>query len=133
MISKRNVLRTLVVEDNASFRESLISLLGGCFSTMVFEKASSGEEALNKIHEFPPQLVFLDIHLPGQNGLQLSKTLRSKYKNAVIVILTNHDGPEYRQAANQCGADFFISKGGSSVDEIMNIVNTIVTGTGVGH
>ena len=127
------MLRTLVVEDNIGFRESLINLLGDCFSTMVFEKASSGEEALNKLHQFPPQLVFVDIHLPGQNGLQLSKTLRSKYKNAVIVILTNHDGPEYRQAANQCGANFFVSKGSSSVDEILGIVKTIVAGTGLQH
>ena len=127
------MLRTLVVEDNLGFRESLITLLGGCFSTMVFEKASSSEEALTILNQFPPQLVFVDIHLPGQNGLQLSKTLRSKYKNAVIVILTNHDGPEYRLAANQCGADFFVSKGSSSVDEILGIVKTIVAGTGLSH
>jgi DNA-binding NarL/FixJ family response regulator len=122
------MLRTLVVEDNAGFRESLITLLGGHFSTMVFEKASSSEEALDKLPQFPPELVFIDIHLPGKNGLQLSKTLRSQYKNAVIVILTNHDGPEYRQAANQCGADFFVSKGGSSVEEILGIVKTIAAG-----
>ena len=127
------MLRTLVVEDNIGFRESLITLLGGSFSTMVFEKASSSEEALNKLRQFPPQLAFVDIHLPGQNGLQFSKTLRSKYKNAVIVILTNHDGPEYRQAASQCGADFFVSKGGSTVDEILGIVNGIVTGTEFQH
>jgi len=127
------MFRTLVVEDNTGFRELLIALLEGNFSTMVFEKASSSEEALNKLHQFPPQLVFVDIHLPGQNGLQLSKTLRSKYKNAVIVILTNHDGPEYRQAANQCGADFFVSKGNSSVDEILGIVKTIMAGTGLNH
>ena len=123
------MLRTLVVEDNIGFRDSLISLLGGSFSTMVFEKASSSEEALNKLHQFPPQLAFVDIHLPGQNGLQFSRTLRSKYKSTVIVILTNHDGPEYRQAASQCGADFFVSKGSSSVDEILGIVNGIVSGT----
>jgi DNA-binding NarL/FixJ family response regulator len=127
------MFRTLVVEDNTGFRELLIALLEGNFSTMVFEIASSGEEALNKLHHFPPQLVFVDIHLPGQNGLQLSKTLRSKYKNAAIVILTNHDGPEYRQAANYCGANFFVSKGSSSVDEILGIVKTIVAGTGLNH
>jgi DNA-binding NarL/FixJ family response regulator len=127
------MLRTLVVEDNANFRESLISLLGGSFSTMVFEKASSSEEALNKLDRFPPQLVFVDIHLPGQNGLQLSKTLRSKYENAIIVILTNHDGPEYRQAADQSGANFFISKGTSSVEEILSIVKSVVAGSKLSH
>ena len=127
------MFRTLVVEDNIGFRDSLITLLGGSFSTMVFEKASSSEEALDKLHQFPPQLVFVDIHLPGQNGLQLSKTLRSKYKNAVIVILTNHDGPEYRQAASQSGADFFVSKGSFSVDDILGIARSVVSGAELHH
>lgn len=128
--TRRKMLKTLVVEDNARFRESLIGLLGGRFSTLIFEKAASSEEALLKVSGFSPQLIFVDIQLPGQSGLQLSKTLRSKYRNAVIVILTSHDGPEYRQAANQCGANFFISKGGSSVDEILNVVESVVTATG---
>ena len=127
------MFKTLVVEDNAAFQESLISLLGGHFSAMVFEKASSGEEALTKFHQFSPQLVFVDIQLPGQNGLQLSKTLRSRNRNAVIVILTNHDGPEYRKAADQCGANFFLSKGGSSLDDILGIVETVVTERSAGH
>ena len=120
--------KTLVVEDHVGFRESLVGLLGGCFSTMIIEKAASGEEALIKTNRFSPNLIFLDIHLPGLNGLQLSKTLRSRDKNAVIVILTNHDGQEYRQAAYQCGANFFISKGESAVDEIIDVAETVVIG-----
>jgi DNA-binding NarL/FixJ family response regulator len=118
--------KTLVIEDHAGFRESLIGLLGGRFSTMIIEKAASSEEALVKTSRFSPNLIFVDIQLPGQNGLQLSKTLRSKNKNAVIVVLTNHDGPEYRQAAYQCGADFFISKCESSVDEILSVAERVV-------
>lgn len=128
-IARGKMFKTLVVEDNKAFRESLIGMLEGHFSTLVFEKAASSEEALLKLSRFSPELIFVDIQLPGQNGLQLSKTLRSKYEKAVIVILTNHDGPEYRQAATQCGANFFISKGGSSVDEILDVVETVVTGS----
>ena len=125
--------KTLVVEDHAGFRESLVGLLGGCFSTMIIEKAASSEEALIKSNRFSPNLIFLDIHLPGLNGLELSKTLRSRDKSAVIVILTNHDGREYRQAAYQCGADFFISKGESAVDEILSVAETVVTGAHAPH
>jgi DNA-binding NarL/FixJ family response regulator len=127
------MFRTLVVEDNAAFRQSLIGMLEGHFSTLVLEKATSSEEALSKLSRFSPELIFVDIHLPGQNGLQLSKILRSRYEKAVIVILTNHDGPEYRQAATQCGANFFISKGGSSVDEILKVVETVVAGSETHH
>lgn len=123
------MFRTLVVEDNAVFRDFLIGMLEGHFSKLVFEKAASSEEALLKSSRFSPELVFVDIQLPGQNGLQLSKMLRSKYEKAVIVILTNNDGPEYRQAATQCGANYFISKGGSSVDEILSVVQAVVNGS----
>jgi DNA-binding NarL/FixJ family response regulator len=131
--ARGKMFRTLVVEDNAAFRDSLIGMLEGHFSTLVFEKAASSEEALLKLSRFSPELVFVDIQLPGQNGLQLSKTLRARYEKAVIVILTNHDDPEYRQAATQCGANFFISKGGSSVDEILDVVETVVTDRRLHH
>jgi DNA-binding NarL/FixJ family response regulator len=127
------MLRTLVVEDNAAFREALIGMLEGHFSTLVFEKAASSEEALVKLSRFSPELIFVDIQLPGQNGLQLSKTLRSKYDKAVIVILTNHDAPEYRQAAIRSGANFFISKSGASVDEILDVVETVAGGDRCHH
>ncbi len=125
--------KTLVVEDHVGFRESLAGLLGECFSTMIIEKAASGEEALIKSNRFSPNLIFLDIHLPGLNGLQVSKTLRSRDENAVIVILTNHNSREYRQAAYQSGANFFISKGESAVDEILSVAETVVTGAHAPH
>ena len=124
--ANRKMCRTLVVEDNSAFRESLIGMLEGHFSTLVIEKAVSSEEALLKLSRFSPELIFVDIQLPGLNGLQLSKILRSKCEKAVIVVLTNHDTPEYRQAATQCGANFFISKDGSSVDEILDVVGSVV-------
>ncbi len=127
------MFKTLVVEDNEHFRESFIKLLETRFSSMAFEKASSTEEALQKIPAFLPQLVFVDIQLPGENGLQLAQKIRSSDDNTIIVMLTNHDGPEYRQAANQCGANFFISKEGASIDEIIEIVDSIVNAPSVSH
>jgi DNA-binding NarL/FixJ family response regulator len=131
--ARRKMFKTLVVEDNSAFRESLIGMLEGHFSTLVFEKAASSEEALLKLSRFSPELIFVDIQLPGDNGLHLSKILRSRYEDAVIIVLTNHDGPEYRQAAIHCGADFFISKGGSTVDEVLNAVQTVVSGSPTHH
>jgi len=130
---RKEMHKTLVVEDNSAFRESLIGMLEGRFSTLVFEKAASSEEALLKLSRFSPELVFLDIGLPGKNGLALSKILRDRFEKVVIVVLTNHDGPEYRQAATRCGANFFISKYGSTVDEIIEVVERVVGGPSIHH
>ncbi|MBW2368661.1 MAG: response regulator [Deltaproteobacteria bacterium] len=120
------MLKTLIVEKNEGFRDSLIKFLGEQFSTMAFEMASTGKEALEKFPLFCPQLVFVDIHLPGGNGLQLARRIREKNAGTVIVMLADQDGPEYRLAANKVGANHFVSKGGASVDALIGLVGAIV-------
>jgi DNA-binding NarL/FixJ family response regulator len=130
---RRKMFRTLVVEDNAAFRKTLSGMLERHFSTLVLENAASSEEALLKMSRFSPDLVFIDIHLPGRNGLQLSRILKARNEKTVIVILTNSDGLEYRQAAIHCGADYFLSKSEASVDEIIEVVETVMSGFGAHH
>jgi len=124
------MLKTLIVEKNEGFRDSLIQLLGDQFSTMTFEMASTGKEALEKFSLFCPHLVFVDIHLPGGNGLALARRIRSKNAGTVIVLLADHDGPEYRQAATNVGANHFMAKGADSVDAFIGLVGSIVEATG---
>jgi CheY-like chemotaxis protein len=62
-------LKALIVEDNDTFREAFKKRHHNDFSFMVIEEAASGDEALQKIKERPPQLIFMDIRLPGTNGL----------------------------------------------------------------
>ena len=57
-----------------------------------------------------PKIVSMDIRLRGENGLELAK---KNYHDIIIVILTNYDLPEYRQAARESMADYFVPKGSS--------------------
>jgi DNA-binding NarL/FixJ family response regulator len=57
-----------------------------------------------------PDLIFMDIKLPGENGLEVTRQIKQVYAYIVIVILTSYDIPEYRQQAFRNGADCFISK-----------------------
>jgi DNA-binding NarL/FixJ family response regulator len=57
-----------------------------------------------------PDLIFADINLPDGNGLELSRTLRSKYPRVIILILTSYDLPEYRHAASANGVNYFFPK-----------------------
>jgi len=122
------MLRVLIVEDNRIFREAFKKGLPDCFPSMVIEEAANGDEALQKIKGGPPRLVFMDIRLPGVNGLQLTQKVKEEFPNINIAIMTDYDLPEYRQAAVQYGADRFFVKNSFKWDELEALVQSISPG-----
>ena len=119
------MFQILIVEDNAPFRQSLREMLCEQFPTMRVEEAQDGEDALDKLETISAHLVFMDIKLPGQSGLEVTKTIKARYPEVRVIILTSYDLPEYREAASQYGADYFLSKGSSSREEILALVDTV--------
>ena len=91
----------------------------------IFE-AGNGEEALQKIKTKPPDLIFMDIKLPGESGLEITQKIKADYPNITIIILTSYDLPEYREAADQYQANYFLSKGSTTKENILALVNSIL-------
>ena len=116
--------KTLIVEDNAGFRATLRDLLSSRFPDMLFEESEGGEEAMERISDFSPDFVFVDIKLKGENGLELTKKIKATHSRAVVIILTAHDLPEYRQAAKENGANHFLSKDSSTAEEIWAVMDS---------
>lgn len=116
----------MLVEDNSSFREVLKDILKSRFSSMSITEAADGEEALEKIDALPPDLIFMDIRLPGKNGLEVTGNIKTDHPEIVIIILTSHDLPEYREAATRYKADHSLSKSAITTDEIFKLVNAIL-------
>lgn len=121
------MFKILIVEDNASFRKSLKEILSARFPSIIILDAADGKEALKKFDMSLPDLIFMDIKLPGESGLELTKRIKTHHPKTVIVILTIHDLPEYREAAYQCGANYFLSKGSSTGKEIVALVESIAS------
>ncbi len=122
--------RTLLVEDNLTFRQVVKDLLNYRFPSMIVEEASNGKEAMEIIDNHAPNLVLMDIKLPGENGLELTKKITTKNPAVDVIILTSYDLPEYRQAAMQNGARSFVTKGSSTIDEIADLVGNFIKGNG---
>jgi DNA-binding NarL/FixJ family response regulator len=120
------VVMALIVEDNPSFRLSLMEILRARFPAMAVTEAGSSEEALQRMESLRPDLMFVDIRLPGQNGLELAKQARKARDDLVILILTNYDLPEFREAADRHGVNYFFSKSTSSMEEILAAVGSIL-------
>jgi DNA-binding NarL/FixJ family response regulator len=122
------VFKILIVEDSAFYRQLLKEALNSRFPSMELFEAADGEEALRKIENYPPDLIFMDIKLPGESGLELTKKIKTQYPNIIIIILTAYDIPEYREAAVQAKANYFLSKGSSSKEGILKLVESILLG-----
>jgi DNA-binding NarL/FixJ family response regulator len=69
----------------------------------------------------------MDIKLPGENGLELTRRIKARYPEIRVIMLTSYDFPEYREAAGRCGAYGFLSKGSSTAEEIQDLVEGLWT------
>jgi DNA-binding NarL/FixJ family response regulator len=119
------MVKALIVEDNRSFSDGLRAALQAHFPFLMLEQAAGVREALGKIDSMRPDLILSDMRLPDGNGLGLTRTIRAAGIESVIVVLTSHDLPEYREAALGSGADHFMTKGSVSITDIFGIIGSI--------
>ena len=125
---KMTVSKVLIVEDSAIFRKLLKDTLRSQFPSMDIFEAADGKEAMQRILSDPPDLIFMDIKLPGESGLELTAKIKAKHPDVIVIILTSYDSPEYRQAADQVKANHFLSKGSSSKESILTLVESALAG-----
>ncbi len=114
--------KMLIVEDNPLFRQVFKEKLQTRFPSAIIEEAEDGNEVLRKVDIFFPEVVFMDIRLPGEGGLQLTRRIKRDYPDIQVVILTDYDLPEYREAAFQYGAAWFMTKTSVDLEEIVAFV-----------
>lgn len=112
----------LIVDDNEMFRKVFRSSLMRHLDTIDIKEAENAEEALGKISKSPPFLIFMDIQLPGENGLKLTRKVKHQHPQTSVVVCTNFDSSEYRLAADRAGADFFVSKSKIKIEELVNLI-----------
>ncbi len=128
-LSRKNekiMFKTLLVEDNLNYRDVLKSALLHRFDNLETREATGGSEALNIVDMFDPDLIIMDIDLKcGVSGLDLTKKIKYERPEIVVVILSQHDVPEYRSVAQKNGADCFFSKN-ASLKSIFDFVNFVI-------
>ena len=114
--------KVMLVEDDEGFRRSLASLLTSRFPDILLDEAANGTEAMEKVESFLPYLIFMDIKLPDQNGLVITRRVKALHPEIHVIMLTSYDFPEYREAACESGAYCFLPKGSSTAEEIEKLV-----------
>jgi DNA-binding NarL/FixJ family response regulator len=103
-------IRVLLVDDSDAFRQSAGRYLSRQPSCELVGVAASGDEALERVAALQPDLVLLDIAMPGLNGLEVARRLKRRAPAPHVVIVTIQDDANYRMAAREAGSDGFITK-----------------------
>ena len=128
MPESRNPPKALIVDDNSMLRETTRTFLESKFPGLCVLEAQDGKEAFQQTHNHRPDLILMDIGLPGENGLRLTRKIKNLYPQIAIIIFTNYDISEYRQAAFEYGADFFFSKSSLHKNKLVKTVDCILAG-----
>lgn len=102
-------LKVLLADDHDSFRKILSSFLNSQQGVEVIGEAANGQEVVEKTESLQPDIVLMDVHMPLQNGIEATKTIKNRWPSTRVFILTM-DISDFCQKNSQEFADGFIAK-----------------------
>lgn len=121
------MMRALLVDDHAVVRAGLKALLEASGTAEVVGEASSGEEAVAKARSLAPDIVVMDLAMPGMDGIQATRRIVALGIETKILVLTIHDEDEFLLPALEAGADGFLNKSAADTD-LMGAIEAVVRG-----
>jgi DNA-binding NarL/FixJ family response regulator len=103
-------VRVLIVDDQLPFRAVARTVIGMTAGFEVAAEAETGEAALVAVDEDPPDLVLMDINLPGINGIEATRRITSAHPKAVVIMLSTYQAADLPADAGDCGAAAYVHK-----------------------
>ncbi len=105
-----NNIRILIADDHSMVRQGFKQILELEDSMEVVGQAANGEEAIKLAREIKPDVILMDINMPGMNGMQAIEALKAENPNYKIIVVTIHQDKAYLFKALQLGASGFVQK-----------------------
>jgi DNA-binding NarL/FixJ family response regulator len=103
-------LKVFITDDSAIVRERLMTMVLALPEITVVGQARDGPEAVDAIRRTRPDVVILDIRMPGSNGIDVLRRLKEMQPAPKVIMLTNYAYQQYRKTCEAAGADFFFDK-----------------------
>jgi DNA-binding NarL/FixJ family response regulator len=120
-VGREPAIRILLVDDHTILREGVRALLAGESDIVVVGEAGDGQEALEKVEALRPDIVLMDMVMPGMNGLEATGHIKRRHSDVKVLILSMYDDDEYVQQVIQAGASGYLLKGMAADDLILAI------------
>ena len=121
------MIKVLIADDQELIRESLGIVLGANSDMEVIGMASDGQEVISMIKKQKPDVILMDIRMPGMDGVECTRIVKEKYPDIYIIILTTFDDDEYVVGALKYGASGSLLKG-ISMKDLASSIRTVISG-----
>jgi len=122
-----NKIKILIADDHFLVRDAIKTLLKTVKDFVIVGEAETGEEAINRIIELAPDIVIMDISMPGLNGIEATRIISQKFPSTKVLVLTIHENKEYIFQILKEGASGCLIKNTTRL-ELVNAIRTILKG-----
>ena len=120
-------IRVLIVDDHTLVRDGIKALLALATDIEVVGEAANGKEALEKVKEFAPDVVLMDLAMPIMGGLEATRRIRKEFTGTKVLALTQYDDADYVVPVIEAGARGFITKM-SAFSELATAIQAVYRG-----
>jgi DNA-binding NarL/FixJ family response regulator len=126
------MVKIMLVDDHAVLRDGLANIFELEQDIEVVGVAESGEKAIETVAEIGPDIIIMDINMPGMNGIETASIIKKKHPFVKILMLTMHNEDEYLMAALKEGADGYLLKDAPS-DQVVDAIKMVSKGESILH
>ena len=117
-------IKVLLVDDHTLMREGIRALLSTQKDIEIAGEASDGSEAIKKVQELSPDVVLMDVVMPGMDGLEATRRIKKKNPKVKVLVLTQHDNKEYILSAIKAGSSGYVPKKALS-EELVSAIRAV--------
>lgn len=129
MNSDSSPVRVLIVDDQPPFREASRMVVELTDGFEVAGEAANGEQAIAMVGELRPDLILMDVQMPGIDGIEATRKISAMSGAPVIVVMSTHESGDYRGIAESAGAFTFIPKSQFDMDTLVEVWDAAASGT----
>jgi DNA-binding NarL/FixJ family response regulator len=125
-----NARRLIIVDDSALMRQAIESVLNSQYE--VVASVADGEKAITAAAGFAPELVLLDISMPGVNGFEAAREIKRTSPITLIIFVSEHEEKSYREAGFSAGASGYVVKS-KMMSELLPAIQSVLAGEEYGQ
>lgn len=123
----RDIIKVILADDHRIFRKGLKSLLSEKKNIEVLAEADNGDEALEAVKKYKPEIVVMDIAMPKMDGIEATRQIREQFPDTEVVILSMHAKKAYIDQVLKAGAKGYVLKD-SDEENLLSAIDTVHNG-----